>query len=113
MTRRLAVVGYGKMGRMIERLAPEYGFTVRTRFSGQDNSGAKALTRDALAGVDVAVEFTRPDAAAENLRELANAGGAMGRGTTGWFTEFERAKKEGDANRGGLGWGAKFSGGLN
>ncbi len=44
MTRRLAIVGYGKMGRMIERLAPEYGFEVRARFSGADNSGARALT---------------------------------------------------------------------
>ncbi len=108
MTRRLAIVGYGKMGRMIERLGPEYGFTVRTRFSGQDNSGAKALTRDALAGVDVAVEFTRPDAAVENLRKLANAGVATVSGTTGWFTEFERVKKEVDANGCGLVWGANF-----
>jgi 4-hydroxy-tetrahydrodipicolinate reductase len=113
MTRRLAIVGYGKMGRMIERLAPEYGFTVRARFSRQDNSGAKALTRDALAGVDVAVEFTRPDAAVENLRKLANAGVATVSGTTGWFTEFERVKKEVDANGCGLVWGANFSVGLN
>jgi 4-hydroxy-tetrahydrodipicolinate reductase len=113
MTRRLAIVGYGKMGRMIERMAPEYGFAVSARFSGQDNSGAKALTQDTLAGVDVAVEFTRPEAAAENLRKLANAGVATVSGTTGWFAELERVKKEMDANGCALVWGANFSVGLN
>ncbi len=71
MTRGLAIVGYGKMGRMIERLAPEYGFEVRAKFSGDDNTGARALTAETLRGVDVAVEFTRPEAAVANLHRLA------------------------------------------
>jgi len=113
MTRGLAIVGYGKMGRMIERLAPEYGFAVKAKFCGQDNAGARALTPAALAGVDVAVEFTRPGAATANLQRLAEAGVAMVCGTTGWYSEMERLKKAIGENGSGLVWGANFSVGLN
>ena len=113
MTRRLAIVGYGKMGRMIERLAPEYGFEVKAKFSGQENVGAKALTPDALAGVDVAVEFTRPDAAVSNLQKLAVFGIATVCGTTGWFADLEQLKTKIEGNGSGLVWAANFSVGLN
>jgi len=111
MTRRLAIVGYGKMGRMIERLAAEYGFDVRARISSAENAGGCALTAETLKGVDVAVEFTRPDAAAENLAKLARLGVATVCGTTGWFAELGRIKKEFEGN--GLVWGTNFSVGLN
>jgi 4-hydroxy-tetrahydrodipicolinate reductase len=101
------------MGRMIERLAPEYGFEVRTKFSGQENSGAKALTANSLAGVDVAVEFTRPDSAVPNLQKLAAFGVATVSGTTGWFAELDRLKEKIEMNGSGLVWGANFSVGLN
>ena len=58
MSQGLAIVGYGKMGKLIERLAPEYGFDVRAKFSGGDNSGARGLSHETLRGIDVAVEFT-------------------------------------------------------
>jgi 4-hydroxy-tetrahydrodipicolinate reductase len=113
MTHGLAIVGYGKMGRMIERLAPEYGFEVRAKFCGRENADARALTSQALAGVDVAVEFTRPDVAAVNLRKLAEAGVATVCGTTGWYRELERLKNDINGKGGGLVWGANFSVGLN
>ena len=113
MTRGLAIVGYGKMGRMIERLAPEFGFEVRAKISRKENGDASALTAEALKGIDVAVEFTRPDAAAENLRRLADAEIATVCGTTGWFSELERVKREFETNGNALVWGANFSVGLN
>lgn len=113
MTRGLAIVGYGKMGRMIERLAPEYGFEVRAIVSAKENGTARALTAEALKDIDVAVEFTRPDAAAENLRKLADAEIATVCGTTGWFADLERVKKGFEKNGNALVWGANFSVGLN
>src|SRR2546421_10898585 len=83
MTRGLAIVGYGKMGRMIERLAPEYGFEVKAKFSGQDNDGARALTAQSMIGVDVAVEFTRPEEGGANLKKLGEGGGEGGCGKNG------------------------------
>lgn len=113
MTRRLAIVGYGKMGRMIERLAPEYGFEVRARISSKGNGHGSALTAEALTGVDAAVEFTRPEAAAENLRRLADTGITTVCGTTGWFADLARVKREFEKNGNALVWGANFSVGLN
>ncbi len=101
------------MGRMIERLAPEYGFEVRARISGKENPGANGLTKELLHEVDVAVEFTRPDVAVENLQKLANMGVATVCGTTGWFAELDRVKKDFEKNGNGLVWGANFSVGLN
>src|SRR5262252_5416865 len=88
MMRGLAIVGYGKMGQMIERLAPEYGFEVRARFSGKENGGAKALKAESLREIDAAVEFTCPDAAVTNLRKLAELAVPTVCGTTGWFAEL-------------------------
>jgi 4-hydroxy-tetrahydrodipicolinate reductase len=113
MTKGLAIVGYGKMGRMIERLAPEYGFEVRAKFSGQENASARALAANTLTGVDVAVEFTKPDAAVANLQKLAAFGVATVCGTTGWFSELERLKARINGNGSGLVWSANFSVGLN
>src|SRR5215470_17715670 len=113
MTRRLVIVGYGKMGRMIERLAPEYGLEVAVKISGKENAGGQMLTRDALKGADVAVEFTRPDVAVENLRRLAGAGVPTVCGTTGWFSDLEGIKAEIERSGSALVWGANFSIGLN
>jgi 4-hydroxy-tetrahydrodipicolinate reductase len=98
---------------MIERLAPEYGFEVRAKFSGQQNLGAQALTPESLAGVDVALEFTRPDAAVTNLQKLAALGLATVSGTTGWFAELARLKERINGSGSALVWGANFSVGLN
>ena len=113
MTRGLAIVGYGKMGRMIERLAPEYGFEVKAKFSGKDNDGARALTAQSMVGVDVAVEFTRPEVATANLKKLAAVGVASVCGTTGWYAGLPPLTQEIGANGSALVWGANFSVGLN
>jgi len=113
MARGLAIVGYGKMGRMIERLAPEYGFEVRARFCGKENGGAKALTAESLGGIDAAVEFTRPDAAAANLQKLLELGIPAVCGTTGWFGELQELRQKAAGNGSGLVWSSNFSVGVN
>jgi len=113
MTRGLAIVGYGKMGRMIERLAPEYGFEVRARFSGKENGGAKALMPESLRGIDAAVEFTKPDAAVTNLRKLAELGVPTVCGTTGWFAELSDLQMAAQTVNAAVVWGSNFSVGVN
>jgi 4-hydroxy-tetrahydrodipicolinate reductase len=109
----LAIVGCGKMGRMCEMLAPEYGFEVRARFSGADNAGGVALTRDALRGVDEAVEFSEPRAAIGNIRALAEAGVCAAVGTTGWTEELAAAREAVAHGGTGVVWAANFSVGVN
>ena len=85
MSRELAIVGCGKMGRLIEQLADEYGFEVRAKLHGHENPGAKALSFETLRGIEVAMEFTTPEAAPTNLRKLAALGINTVCGTTGWY----------------------------
>ena len=54
----LALVGYGKMGRLIEQLAPEYGFSAGLRLDEFNNADFSGITRENFRGVDVAVEFS-------------------------------------------------------
>src|SRR5579863_9167785 len=113
MSLGLAIVGCGKMGRMCEALAPEYGFEVRARFNGANNAGGVGLTREALRGVDAAVEFSEPAAAVKNIRALAAAGVCGAVGTTGWSEELAEVREA--VMRGGTGvvWAANFSVGVN
>ena len=113
MSLGLAIVGYGKMGRLIEQLAPEYGFEVRAKFDGKSNPRGQALSPQTLKGVDVAVEFTSPDAAPENIRRLAAMGVNSVTGTTGWFGDLPSVGEAVTKSGTGLVWAANFSVGVN
>jgi len=78
--RRLLVVGHGRMGQLVEQLAPSYGFAVAGIVTDADPGG---LTRD-HGHVDVAIDFTLPDAVPLNLPVLAGRGINVVVGTTGW-----------------------------
>ena len=113
MSAGLAIVGFGKMGKLIERLAPEYGFEVRARFGGQHSAYAQAPSHETLRGVDVAVEFTTPEAAPENIRRLAGLGVNSVVGTTGWLEHLSAAREAVTQCKTGLVWAANFSVGVN
>jgi 4-hydroxy-tetrahydrodipicolinate reductase len=113
MSRSLAIIGYGKMGKLIERLAPEYGFDVRAKFCSGDNAGARGLSHETLRGIDVAVEFTTPDAAPENIHRLAALGVNSVVGTTGWSGHLSAVRELVLNAKTGLVWAANFSVGMN
>jgi 4-hydroxy-tetrahydrodipicolinate reductase len=113
MSMGLAIVGCGKMGRLIEQLAPEYGFDVRAKFDGRGNPRGQALSHQTLRGVDVAVEFTSPDAAPDNIRRLAAMGVNSVTGTTGWFGDLPSVREAVTKSGTGLVWAANFSVGVN
>jgi 4-hydroxy-tetrahydrodipicolinate reductase len=94
---RLAVIGTGRMGRLVAQLAPERGFTVVATIGSEQNTGGRGITRDSLGGAEVAIEFTLPHAAADNARACAAAGCPVVVGTTGWDAQradVERAVRE-------------------
>jgi 4-hydroxy-tetrahydrodipicolinate reductase len=113
MRQGLAIVGYGKMGKLIEQLAPDYGFEVRARFSGGDNAGGRGLSHETLRGIDVAVEFSTPQATPANIRHLAVLGVNAVVGTTGWFEQLPIAREVVLHAKTGLVWAANFSVGVN
>jgi 4-hydroxy-tetrahydrodipicolinate reductase len=109
----LAIVGHGKMGRLIEQLAPEYNFDVRAKFRGADNRHGEGLTTKSLQGVDVAMEFSTPDSAVANLRKLSSLGVNAVTGTTGWLQQLPLVREEVAKGSSGLVWSANFSVGMN
>jgi 4-hydroxy-tetrahydrodipicolinate reductase len=113
MTLGLAIVGYGKMGRLIEELAPEYGFELRAKFDSKNNRGGDGLTQETLRGADVAVEFSTPQAAAQNIQRLAAAGVNAAVGTTGWLEHLPAARQAVTRSGTGLVWAPNFSVGVN
>jgi len=79
---RLLLVGYGRMGKLVERLAPDYGFQVVGRLDDTNNIGAVGIPT--APDADVAVDFSIPSAVAENLPKLAERRINVVIGTTGW-----------------------------
>jgi len=108
----LAIVGYGKMGRLIEQLAPDYGFAVALRLDVNNNANFEGLTRDNFRDINLAVEFSTPATAIENIGRLARLGVNVVVGTTGWFGELDRARKAVEAAGTGLVWSPNFSVGV-
>jgi 4-hydroxy-tetrahydrodipicolinate reductase len=111
-TKTLALVGYGKMGRLIEQIAPQHGFEVVLRLDESENPGSNGITAEAFHGIDVAVEFSTPEAAPENLKRLARAKVQAVTGTTGWLHHLADVRKSvADAGT-GLVWSPNFSVGV-
>jgi 4-hydroxy-tetrahydrodipicolinate reductase len=82
---RISIVGNGRMGKAIAALALDQGHTIHTIISSEENAGGRALVPARLAGSDVALEFTRPEAAVDNLEKLLELGIPTVTGTTGWY----------------------------
>ena len=102
---KLAIIGYGKMGKLIDQLAPEYGFTVVTRRDiGRDES---------LAGADVAVEFSMPSAVMGNVAQAAGLRIPIVVGTTGWLEHLDEARALIAKNDSALVWSPNYSIGVN
>src|SRR5260370_24877811 len=101
----LAIVGYGKMGRMIDQFAAESGVTVSARIDiGRD---------EALDNAQVAIEFSTPSAVLANIKKLAARKIPIVVGTTGWLEHLEEAKRLVAENDSALIWSPNFSIGVN
>jgi 4-hydroxy-tetrahydrodipicolinate reductase len=113
MTKGLAIVGNGKMGKLVDVLAPAFDFEVRARFATHNNAHASGLTREALQHVDVAIEFSTPESAPDNLLRLASLGIPTVTGTTGWYDHLPTVRDAVLQANSSLVWGPNFSIGMN
>jgi 4-hydroxy-tetrahydrodipicolinate reductase len=107
----LAIVGYGKMGRMIEQLAPEYNFSVSLK--RDPFIWPVALKAEDFRGIDVAVDFTVPEAVRQNAEAIASFGVNQVIGTTGWLEHIDGVKGAVERHGTGLVWSPNFSVGVN
>jgi 4-hydroxy-tetrahydrodipicolinate reductase len=78
------VVGHGRMGRLVETLAPEHGFEVAGVLDRADNPDGEGVTAERCRGVDVAVDFSTAEATLATVPRLAARGVSLVVGTTGW-----------------------------
>ena len=117
----LAIIGCGKMGKMIEQVACANGYGIKAivdPFAKDVPSGipcyktineASSLLKEA----DAAIEFTQPDTAVANIALLAEQNIPIVTGTTGWFDRMDEVKKIIEAKNGSLLWASNFSIGVN
>lgn len=110
---KIAIVGYGKMGKIVERIALERGHSVVARFDIDNNVGGAGLTAESLAGVDAAIEFSTPETAMDNIRRLVALRVPTVVGTTGWYAQLDEVRQLVERNDAALVWGANFSIGVN
>jgi len=105
----IVLVGYGRMNRAIEAIAAARGHTIGQRISSTD-----ALLATDFAGIDMAMEFSTPGAAIENLMVLAEAGIRTVAGTTGFPPEsLDRVRVVVERTRGAMLWSPNFSIGVH
>ena len=111
--RKLAIVGYGKMGRLIEQLAPQYDFEVVLKLDEFNNADGAGLTAANFQGVDAAIDFSIPAAVPANVEGIAKLGVSLVVGTTGWLDHLQRVKRAVEAGGIGLVWAPNFSIGVH
>ena len=104
----ILVLGKGKTGSLVAEVARERGHGVRA-LDINDNQKASALTAPNLAGVDVVIDFTAPDAAVENMRAVLSLGKRIVVGTTGWYSQLAEVRELAARRGGGLLYGTNFS----
>lgn len=107
---KLALIGYGKMGHEIEQIAISRGHEI---VSIIDVSNLNDFESEAFKSADVAIEFTRPDAALENYRRAFKAGVPVVAGTTGWLDHIDEIKSACENDEKTFFYASNFSLGVN
>ncbi len=107
---KIALIGYGKMGKAIEGIAVQKGHEVILKID-VDNQGE--LNKTNLSKADVVIEFTGPHSAFDNIMKCLQAGVPVVSGSTGWLDKYDEVKKYGESVKGTLLYASNFSIGVN
>ena len=107
---KIALIGYGKMGKAIEEIALSKGHEIVLKIGASNTSD---FTKENIQKADVAIEFTGPDTAFENISKCIQWAVPVVCGSTGWLDHFEKAKKLCEEEKGCLLYASNFSIGVN
>ena len=107
---KIALIGTGKMGQAIEQLAISRGHEILLKLNHEN---IDSFSNEDLKVADVAIEFTRPDAATGNLKRCLDANIPVVCGTTGWYDELNQITDLFTSNNGALVYASNFSVGVN
>lgn len=106
----IALIGYGKMGKAIEEIAVQRGHAVTLKI---DINSMDQFTNENLQQCDVAIEFTSPHSAVENIITCLRAGTPVVSGSTGWLNRWEEVKNVCIETKGTLLYASNYSVGVN
>jgi len=106
----IALIGYGKMGQIIERFAIERGHEIVLKIG---TANLDELTVSNLRKADVAIDFSMPDSAIQNIHTCFDANVPVVVGTTGWYGQLQEIKNECLSGNNTLLYGSNFSIGVN
>ncbi len=107
---RIALIGYGKMGKAIEAVAIEKGHEIVLKI---DLDNASDLNKENISKAEVAIEFTGPHSAFGNVMKCLELGIPLVCGSTGWLDKFEEAKQYCQQQNGTLIYASNYSIGVN
>jgi len=107
---KIALIGYGKMGHAIEEIALEKGHEIVLRI---DVENANEFTLENVQKADVAIEFTSPHSATDNVKKCFDAGVHVVCGSTGWLDKFDEVKQYCLDKNGAFVYASNFSIGVN
>ncbi|MFC4739644.1 4-hydroxy-tetrahydrodipicolinate reductase [Flavobacterium ponti] len=103
---KIALLGYGKMGKVIERIALERGHTIVLKKSSNDSF-------EGIQNADVAIDFSVPDSAVAHISECLNNNIPIVCGTTGWLNDYDKMVELCNSKNGSFIYGSNFSLGVN
>ena len=110
----IAIIGYGKMGREIERIALQRGIKVVSIIDREaKEANFREITAESVRNADVCIDFTHPDSAIKNIEKLSKLKKNIVVGTTGWYGNMGRARAIVKKAGNGLIWSGNFSIGVN
>lgn len=107
---RIALIGYGKMGKAIEEIALQNGHEIVLRITIENTED---MTTENLQKADVAIEFTGPESAADNLKKCFGAAVPVVCGSTGWLDKWDEIKQICLSKNGALVYASNYSIGVN
>ncbi len=107
---KIAIIGYGKMGHMIEKIAKDRGHEISVII---DADNLADIDSKAFRKSDVAIEFTQPSTAVNNLLRCFSAGVPVVCGTTGWLDSLDAVKSVCESGKGAMLYSSNFSIGVN
>jgi len=106
---KIALVGYGKMGKTIEALAVEQGLQIGPIFDVHNIGSKEGLEPENLRGVDAAIEFSTPQTTVDNMKRLVELGIPTVVGTTGWDSRRDEVRLWVERHEGALVFSANYS----
>jgi 4-hydroxy-tetrahydrodipicolinate reductase len=108
---KIAIIGYGKMGKLVEEAALQKGHSIICRIDSKSNF--TEIHKNAISHADVCIDFSKPACVLQNIYQVARSGKNLIMGTTGWYDDLDKVKTIISETKIGFLYSPNFSLGIN